>query len=773
MKKGRLIKEGRFWKISSSGQNPMNVPGDFGLTDDMLNQEVEFDTTGGPIKLIRYNGKSYTKKEHTQNIMAKPNYPNNRNNNYERRENNQPAQQRNEPIGYARAPYNFIPINDHVAKSPLSINEVCFNSYNNDRFSGSISLDIESLTPIYIRGMKSVSDESTAKTADFFMGKDYCIPGSSLRGLLRTMTEIVSYGKMGSINKDTLTKRFHYRAFADQSLTLREEYASKMIKKEGHPEYYYPKVKSGVIKKEERNYVICEGSYFKVEEDLVVTNGVLAEKMSYFDENRDQYKQNRKYKPEFKTVYFKALAETVHHHSKDLKYAKVSDISISPAQSLSKGYLVCTGWMVGQGRGPRSRGKHMHWVIGDINYSKETRISEDVVNNYVNDISRNGMDLISKLKNREIKEVPCFYITDANNKIISFGHTGMFRLAYEKTLIEFFPDGHRHIEKPDFTEMLFGKNDVVPGRVFVEDAFTTNEKLSNQIEIPSIMGSPKPTTFQHYLKQDSSQITAEYNQSGRLSGYRGIKDFNQDTFVSGNKFYWHQSNINYPTKIEIKTDTFRDFLNSNGLMNLFRGFPFLQGRTEFSLNSLTPEQKKAVVKFNLSQKEAQYTAIKPMLSNAKFKGNIRFENLTKIELGALLFTLNLPENLCLKIGMGKGLGFGSIRLNANVNLSDRNRRYTNLLSEWNGVDVDSTGLSQKEIDEIIRSFEQYILSEIKSTNSSLWQEQRFIELKTMLDFKNKIDGEKARYMLIKDADGKNEYKSRPILQSPTDYIKNS
>jgi CRISPR-associated protein (TIGR03986 family) len=767
MKTGKLIKEGKFWKISSSGQNPMNVYGDFGLTDDMLNQEVEFDTTGGPIKMIRFNGKNYTKKQPIQNNTTRPDYQDNRNNNHDRRVVNHPVAVRVESIGYARAPYNFVPINDLVAKSPLSINEVCFNSYNNDCFSGSISLNIESLTPIYIRGMKSVSDESTAKTADFFKGKDYCIPGSSLRGLLRTMTEIVSYSKMGSINKDTLTKRFHYRAFADQSLSLRDEYVSKMIARERNPnECFYPKVKAGILIKRGKDCFICEGKHYKVEESDALDQGAITQLMSF--QTRDRFKANNSYKPDFKRVWFKANTEIIHtNHSKRLKYAKVTDISDVDKVSFKEGYLVCTGWMIGPRERPK--GKHMHWVIGDINYSKEIRIPEDVVDNYVNDISRNGMDLISKLKNREIKEVPCFYISDANNKIISFGHTGMFRLAYEKTLIEFFPNGHRHIEKPDFTEMLFGKNDVVPGRVFVEDAFTTNEKLSNQIEIPSIMGSPKPTTFQHYLKQDSSQITAEYNQSDRLSGYRGIKDFNQDTFVNGNKFYWHQSNINYPTKIEIKTDTFRDFLNINGLMNQFKGFPF-QSRTEFSLNSLTPEQKKAVVKFNLSQKEAQYTAIKPMLSNAKFKGNIRFENLTKIELGALLFTLNLPENLCLKIGMGKGLGFGSIRLNANVNLSDRNRRYTNLLSEWNGVDVDSTGLSQKEIDEIILAFEQYILSEIKSTNSSLWQEQRVIELKTMLDFNNKISGEKARYMLIRNNEGVNEYKSRPILQQPSDYI---
>lgn len=769
MKRGTLIKEGKYWKISLFGQNSMNVFGDFGLTDDMLNQEVEFDSTGGPIKLIRYNGKNYTKKQPIPNNALNQDYQNNQNNNnrFDRRNNNQQVPVREESIGYARAPYNFVPINEQVVKSPLTVEDVYFNSYNKDRFSGIISLDIESLTPVYIRGMKSVSAVQSEKTADFFKGKEYCIPGSSLRGLLRTMTEIVSYSKMGSVNKDTLTKRFHYRAFADQSLSLRSKYVSQMIMQERNPECVYPKVKAGILIRRGKDYFICEGEHYKVEETDALAQKTITQLMSI--PNGDRFQANNYYKPDFKKVWFKANNEIIHsNHSKPLKYAKVKDISLVNNTSFKEGYLVCTGWMIGSRLRPR--GKHMHWVIGDINYINEQLVNESVINNYLNDTARNGMDLISKLKIDGIKEVPCFYITDDKSNIISFGHTGMFRLAYEKTLIEFLPKGHRFIDKPDFSEMLFGKNDVVSGRVFVEDAFTTNEKISNQIEIPSIMGSPKPTTFQHYLKQDENQILAEYNKNGRLSGFRGLKDYNQDTVVNGNKLYWHQGNINYPNAIEIKTDTFKEFLNSNELMNRFKGFIFSQGRTTFHLNTITSEQKDAVIRFNLTQKEAQYTAIRPMKCNAKFEGRIRFENLTKIELGALLFTLYLPENLCLKIGMGKALGFGSIKIKAKVILSDRQNRYTNLFSEWNGFDNTNTELNQAEMNEIIKVFEQNILSQIGSSHSSLWQEQRFIELKTMLDFNKRITGEKAKYMLIRNDNGDNEYKSRPILQSPTDYI---
>lgn len=768
MKTGKLIKEGKNWKISSPDfKQPMSISGDYGLTDNMENQEVKFDNSGGSLKMIVLNNKTYTKINVTQaaqiNSYSQNNFHINRNNLFQPLPVNEGIQQ-----NFAKAPYNFVPINEKVVVSPLNVEEILFNSYKSgpDYLTGKISLEIEAMTPIYIRGMKSIISKESGNSAEFFKGKDYCIPGSSLRGLLRTMTEIVSYSKMGSINNDTLTKRFHYRAFADQSLTLREKYASKMIKRENNPECYSPKVKAGILKKEGKNYIVCEGKHYKVEEDNAYVQKVINQLMSI--QIGENYRANNSYSPGFKKIWFRADTEMIHpNHSKTLKYAKVTDISNDRAASLKEGYLVCSGWMIGPRIRPR--GKHMHWVIGDINYKSRIEVPEDVIANYTNDIARNGMDLISKLKTAEINEVPCFYITDDNNKIISFGHTGMFRLAYEKPLIEFFPKDHRQYDKNDFTEILFGKNEVIPSRVFVEDAFIKSGQISEQIKIPSIMGTPKPTTFQHYLKQDASQIRPEYNRQGRVSGYWGLRDYNQNTLVNGNKLYWHIGDIDYPINIEIKTKTFKEFLQKNNLNNIFFNFQFDRDRTVFNFPTLTLKQYEAIIQFSLTQKESQHTAIRPFLRNARFEGCIRFENLTRVELGALLFTLCLPDNYYLKIGMGKALGFGSIKLKSKVYISDRILRYKDLLSEWRCVDEPNIDLPQSEINSFTKSFEKYVLSKIGSSSTSLWQEERLIELRTMLDFKNQIIGEKSKYMVIGN-NRENEYKSRPILQSPTDYI---
>lgn len=776
MKKGKLIKEGKNWKIASPDfKQPMSIAGDFGFTDDMANQEIEFDNSGGPIALIKFEGKSYSKKQNNADYQNNRG-PRNQNHRNTQREQAPPGNERQrDEIKYSHAPYNFVPINEIVVDSQLEAEDIFFDWYNSEYLTGKITLEIESLSPIFIRGNKSLGSNTFGIESDFFKGKDYCIPGSSLRGLLRTMTEIVSYSKMGSINKATKSKKFHYRAFADRSLDLRNAYSSKMIGREGNPTSYFPKVHAGVIQKNGKDYIIYKGEHYRVEEDLAYENGIIDAKMSLNRGNR--FVQNQNYNTRFRQIYFKAEEQRVHQHSQPLKYAKVTDIRNEYIESFSQGYLVCSGWMIGNRNSPR--GKHMHWVVGNINYNNEIKILEEVIVNYTNDINRNGMNIIRELQNPQNTEVPCFFITDNQNTVLSFGHTGMFRLAYDKTLIDFFPDGHRNIDDIDFTETIFGKADVVPSRVFVEDAYLEDTGFIDQIKIPAIMGSPKPTTFQHYLKQNIADIYPVYNNRG-LSGFNGLNDYNSDTLIRGNKLYWHQNEVNYPEEIEIKTSTFQRFLQQNNLSNVFSEFRFEGNRTSFKLATLTRDQFNAVVKFNLSHKEAQHTAIRPVLKNAKFYGTIRFENLTKVELGALLFILNLPDEMCLKIGMGKGLGLGSIRIKpVKALLSNRSERYSSLISEWGELDEKKSLLQANEIDTFINNFEQYVLNAIGSSSKSLWDEDRLIELKTMLNIKNKPEGEKIKYMQIvkeyvdenNSPKKENEYKDRPILQSPSDYIK--
>ena len=75
-------------------------------------------------------------------------------------------------------------------------------------YSGSIELEIETLTPLFIRGplKKSDNDSWKTKTArhryQSYQGTDGrpVIPGSSIRGMLRTIVEVISFSKIKPVS---------------------------------------------------------------------------------------------------------------------------------------------------------------------------------------------------------------------------------------------------------------------------------------------------------------------------------------------------------------------------------------------------------------------------------------------------------------------------------------------------------------------------------------------------------------------------------------------
>ncbi len=268
-------------------------------------------------------------------------------------------------------------------------------------------------------------------------------------------------------------------------------------------------------------------------------------------------------------------------------------------------------------------------------------------------------------------------------------------------------------EKFDIPTSIFGtekkkdsKDSFAPfaSRVFFEDAFLTDDSLDKEEQenkIPQTLAGPKPTSFQLYLDQNG------------INDINKLKHYNDDADIRGNKLYWHKDLEDW------KTETFNEKMDKK---------------------------------------------IRPINQGAKFKGKIRFDNLSDIELGALLFAVDLPEHYAHKIGMGKPLGLGSIRINAKLYLSDRQKRYKDLFAEWNGLQEKSG-----EIKNIKLKFEQFILKELDNGTGkykSLWDTERLKEFARMLDFSNKPNKEKVSYMKL-DMDLKlNEFKNRDALPRP-------
>ncbi len=171
---------------------------------------------------------------------------------------------------------------------------------------------------------------------------------------------------------------------------------------------------------------------------------------------------------------------------------------------------------------------------------------------------------------------------------------------------------------------------------------------------------------------------------------------------------------------------------------------------------------------------SQDTLIRPVRSQTKFAGSIRFENLALEELGALLSALELPEGMAHKLGLGKPLGLGSVRIGAvQLRLWDRAKRY----GSWDGNDA----LSPPNATKAIEAKEQFRKLMVEhhlgkepalpavGQSADLWTLPRPAQLAALLAWKNAPEVETTRYATLDRFDAQ-KWRRRHVLPSPLDVI---
>jgi CRISPR-associated protein (TIGR03986 family) len=651
----------------------------------------------------------------------------------------------------AHAPYNFVPLNEILVTAPKE-NE------DEEKLTGHILLQITTKTPIYIRGtlepediMKKQTEESMGKRfikSEFFSpGKVFRIPGSSLRGMVRTLTEIASHGRFDTYKIDNKNdKTLYYRAVADTS-SLGEEYKSRMVDKaDGH----FPRIKAGLLKKKGNSYFIYPSKTLPKENGTQIyriNTNIGDNKVAGLDCVMAPFDSCE--------VYFKPVSPGPNSHKNGrlmLKYAKLASVKEKKDdEHPQKGFLVSSGVI---------RGKHMHWVINEEDPNEKLmEIRESVIRDYREDKKREvdgKADLLKYLDGHPNDCMPCFYLVE-KEAVKAFGHTGMFRLVYDKSIADHIPDKlissdpdltqkllvvekKQHADElissgpdlaNDLAQKIFGNIGACPGRVFFEDAFydQCSHELTQREKVPKILSTPKPTAFPHYLEQGNGPPLATYNYDIKIS------TDNKKGRIRGYKMYWHRS-------IKVEANGKESWEDS-----------------EVSCDNIDID------------KDKQHTLIEVVNLNKMFVGRIRFEELTCIELGALLFSVDLPGGCFHKIGMGKPLGLGSIQIEPKLYISNRKTRYENVSSEWKDP-IKEEGL--EKIKDLKNEFAKCILAEIKEIKKSgqddweaLWDVDRMQELRRLLAFAKgnspggRPDDTLIDYMTIRP------FKARNVLPRPT------
>lgn len=633
---------------------------------------------------------------------------------------------------WAHAPYNFVPLPEKV----VTVDVEAIPSHDvYTEYTGYIECILETRSPLYTRCAMSPDffkewaeriqkmmrdDTARNKYAQFFHLDDAqtpVIPGSSLRGMVRTLVEIVGYGKMQWVTGEPLV----FRAVGDTT-SLGNYYRGRLLRDDGN-KHFTPLMRAG--------YLEWQGGHWFIRPAQAIGGTTFARiSMKQIPEGELERWHDCRNAHHLWVKLGTYDYQPVRGGFLNLKYTPVLEARAQSAPEFQEVVLACSG---------RMNSKQREVVVFPPDPSaKLIEISDDLVRAYRDQITQGQRNLLGTDGALNPYQ-PIFYLLDDEDKLVFFGHVMLFRLPYNRSPLDLVPKLLRSADSIDLPEAIFG---FVPqgkeelrqaraGRVFFTEARLEPQQASvwEAQVTPKILSGPKPTTFQHYLTQqepDEVDSGKRYKNGNpkmelRLDHYASPPP--HETVIRGHKLYWHRDSA-----------------------------------------ALCQVQETSPVDWST---DTQHTSIRPVKAGVRFRFRIYFENLRDFELGALLWALVLPgedgKDYCHSLGMGKPLGMGAVKITPTLYLSDRKSRYRRLFGE---TDWHRDEREEKNIEQFIRAFENFILQRMDTQErgqaQSLKEVERIKMLLKMLEWPGP-DRQLTEYMTIEPI---NEYKERPVLPDP-------
>jgi len=596
----------------------------------------------------------------------------------------------------AHAPYNFVPLPEKVVLAEPLLGQ---DTYHRTRHTGWIRCTLTTLSPLYTRTMlnpdffskwsetRAIMQDDSARSeyAEFFHLDDAqrpVIPGSSLRGMVRGLVEIAGYGKIQWVTNDPLA----FRAVGDPT-SLRRHYRNTLKS---------TAIGAGYIEKDAGEWRIrparpIEGAAF-----ARISRSKIPQDARRWRNCRNAH-----------LVYV-----VISRPQRAGMLPTISNASSSPSPSHQEAVLVTTGQI---------QGKTKEFVFGLPNDDAALiEIPDQIRSAYRGQVTPAQNDLLQNDDGALRPSQPVFYLLE-NGRLKFFGHCMMFRLPYRNTPLDLVPPALQ-TDAEDLAEAIFGftrDRRSYAGRVFFSDAKFQSASngvwLATEPFAPTVLSSPKPTTFQHYVTQQSP------DDKKQLDHYDSPPL--HPTIIRGHKLYWHRGPV---------------------------GMGQIQETEPFDWTN-----------------DTQHTAMKPVGAGVTFTSQVRFENLSDVELGALLWALTLPgepgKRYRHKLGMGKPLGMGSVSIVTELYLSDRPDRYSRL---FDGQSWHLAESREPELARFTEPFETYVLERMdpreRAGAEALKGVRRIKMLLRLLEWPGP-DLTTSGYMKIEPT---NEYKDRPVLPDP-------
>lgn len=625
----------------------------------------------------------------------------------------------------AVAPYNFVSLPAETLPAP----ELPDHD-NYDLNSGYFDCVLETSSPTYIRGMQKIDlfrrlggkkpTEITVadkiERAPFFKASNTAqIPGSSLRGLFRTLVEVISWSRPLAVSSDPLV----YRSVDTTSNGIK--YRNRLMEAIDE-RTFRPRIKAGYMRRRGGEWYIQPALEPKGVSYARIRHELLDEVASDLEEVKSNWEHVRRIYVNVDAPTYQSVREFL-----SIWYARVTEASATPKPGFIEAVVAESDYM---------DSKKSEAIIFPADPSKASTkdwisVSDELVYQYRENISQKLRGFLGRQAVLQ-DGYPVFYLME-DGALVAFGHCQMLRLPYHHAPRDLVSQEVRGLQQPDLTEAVFGyagkdysAGDSRAGRVSFSDAkrLPDQENIFLPIIRPQVLSGPKPTSFQLYLTQQDPD-----NKDN-------LQDYDSDASIRGTKFYWHKG-ARATGQIET-TDPQAD-------------------RHESQYTRIQPVR--AGVKF-------------------KFRIHFHNLTDLELGLLGWALTIAQNESTRLKLGMGKPLGMGAVLVTkAEPHLIDRECRYGALFQEkeqriqWNsGVQPDDE--SKNAVITAKNVYKQWILAQPAANPkgaSNFAELPRIRELLQVLAWPGPTPPEQfTRYQSIQ----RKEFRDRTVLPTPDGVLKN-
>lgn len=549
------------------------------------------------------------------------------------------------------APYNFVPLNKKVFYPPWA-EDISHDIPFSDGESGEIEISIEAKSPIFVRDHNNEEDFCNYNGT-------YFIPGSSVKGMVRNILEILSFSKMSFIDN---------RTYAVRDLRNRNLYMSKMT-----PDKTY----CGWLKKTSNGYIIEDcGKPGRIKhEEIDRMFGIdFASKFKHgtFKNKASDKIAKRKYDMLPKNAN---LEYNFSYIKKDVN----REIYKYDPNGAKRGTLVLTGQP--SARKEPKKGKPSGKIYEFIFFEskKELPVDKKVFENfkfaYFDERDKEPKESEDwkfwKKKLYNGKKIPIFFQKDNIGNVIHFGLSYLYKLPYDHSTKDGLFEAHNN-DNIDLAEAIFGytrDKEALKGRVQFNHFKAKKESAKVLKPKTEVLGTPRASYYPNYVRQTkNANPYITYMDNGfKISGWK--------------RYPIHKNIQSYPL----------------------------------------PKSKDGKVNTNVG------TTFKALDKGATFKGKMRYHNLKKAELGAILsaLTFHNTQGCHHNLGMAKPLGYGKVKIKINdIEIEDYLKEFE---TEITAV-IDNWAESEQVIELLTMASEQ---------NNSMNSELKYIEL---ADFaKNKVE----------------------------------